>query len=426
MDEPTRAHAHTAPMIVPGAGGIVLSLVLPTYNERENLAALVAHLSAVLDPELPQAYELIVVDDDSPDRTWELAEQLAADYPALRVLRRTDARGRTSAVVAGWELGHGSILGVIEAGLRQPAETLLALLEHIRSGVDLAVASRRVEGGGLGGATLQRRLLSRATRAVGVAILPEVVSRISDPKSGSFLIRRSAIASAKLGPLGYEILVEVIARGAVGRIAEVASVFDDRQDGASKVDRRQDLHYLRHLLRLRRAAPLGWLAPLRRSPVARLAKYGIVGLSGVGVDMALLYLLSDASTLGLGLTRSKLIAAEVALLNNFVWNDRWTFRDLARQDPGISAWFRRLWRFHLVCLTGVAINVVLLNVLFNAFGMNRYAANLIAIALVTAWNFALNLTLNWRSGAARRSTETSAETPVETPVVGVATGGPRA
>jgi len=414
---PEHANSHTQPapptndeMTVPhDDNGLTLSLVLPTYNERDNLAELVARLTALLDPKLPDDYELIVVDDDSPDRTWELAEQLTTDYPTLRVLRRTDARGLASAVVAGWQLGHGRILGVIDADLQHPPETLIALLDHITSGADLAVASRRVEGGGVSDWSIQRRLLSRGAQALGLAILPEVVGRISDPMSGYFLIRRSAVAGAKLKPLGYKILIEVIARGTVGRIAEVAYVFNERQHGESKVTRRQYIDYLRHLWRLRRDAPLAWLTPLRRSPAARLVKYSIVGLSGVGVDMVILYLLSDPTTLGLGLTRSKLIAAEVAILNNFVWNDRWTFRDLSRQDTGVAAWFRRLWRFHLICLVGLAINVLVLNLLFNLLGMNRYLANLIAIALVTVWNFGMNLALNWRSGAARKRADGPAD-----------------
>ena len=117
--------------------------------------------------------------------------------------------------------------------------------------------------------------------------------------------------------LGYKILIEVIARGAIGRIAEVAYVFNERQHGQSKVTSRQYIDYLRHLWRLRRAYPWGWLTALRRSPFGRLVKYGIVGMLGVGVDMFVLYLLSDPTTLALGLTRSKIVAAEVALLNNF-------------------------------------------------------------------------------------------------------------
>jgi dolichol-phosphate mannosyltransferase len=127
-----------------------------------------------------------------------------------------------------------------------------------------------------------------------------------------------------------------------------------------------------------------------------LFRFGIVGLSGVFVDMAFLYLLSDPSTLGLPLTRSKIIASELAIINNFLWNDFWTFGDISSHQPGLRKRLERLLKFNIICLAGLILNVLLLNFLFNVFGINRYLANLIAIAAVTLWNFWLNLKLSWR------------------------------
>jgi dolichol-phosphate mannosyltransferase len=122
----------------------------------------------------------------------------------------------------------------------------------------------------------------------------------------------------------------------------------------------------------------------------------VVGLSGVFVDMIVLYLLSDPSSLGWNLTRSKIIASELAILNNFLWNDFWTFGDIARRQPGNRQRLKRLLKFNTICLAGLILNVLLLNFLFNVFGINRYLANLIAIAAVTLWNFWVNLKLSWR------------------------------
>ncbi|XPM57851.1 MAG: GtrA family protein [Leptolyngbya sp. IPPAS B-1204] len=108
------------------------------------------------------------------------------------------------------------------------------------------------------------------------------------------------------------------------------------------------------------------------------------------------YLLSDPSTLGWELTRSKIIAAEVAIIDNFFWNDRWTFGDLARRQPTFRKRLKRFSKFNLICLTGLLLNVLMLNLLFNVFGLNRYLANLVAITAVTFWNFWLNLKLSWR------------------------------
>jgi len=115
--------------------------------------------------------------------------------------------------------------------------------------------------------------------------------------------------------------------------------------------------------------------------------------------MAVLFLLSDPRALGFGLTRSKIVAAELAIINNFLWNDAWTFRDLVGTQRGLRHKLRRLVKFNIVCGIGLALNVVLLNVQFNLLHMNRYVANLIAIGLVTGWNFWLNLKLSWRDTA---------------------------
>jgi dolichol-phosphate mannosyltransferase len=130
---------------------------------------------------------------------------------------------------------------------------------------------------------------------------------------------------------------------------------------------------------------------------SRFVRFGVVGLSGVAIDMALLWLLSDPANLGWGLTRSKLIAAESAIVNNFVWNDLWTFRDLVPEQRRPRAALKRLAKFNAICLAGLALNVVLLNLQFNLLGMNRYLANAVAIVTVTAWNFLVSRALAWRS-----------------------------
>ena len=178
----------------------------------------------------------------------------------------------------------------------------------------------------------------------------------------------------------------MLARGNFAWIGEVPYVFNERTQGGSKATVRVYLDYLRHLVRLR----------LSGLPVNRFLRFAVVGFSGVIVDMGLLYLLSDPSTLAWGLTRSKLISAEVAIVNNFLWNDLWTFGDVSSRQRGRKARLRRFGKFQLICLAGVVLNTVLLNVQFNLLHMNRYVANAVAIAVVTGWNFWLNLKISWR------------------------------
>ena len=221
---------------------------------------------------------------------------------------------------------------------------------------------------------------------LGLIILPEILGKISDPMSGYFLVKRDAIVERTLNPMGYKILIEVLAKGNIRQIGEVSYVFQERRRGGSKVTLRVYMEYLLHLVRLRF---LIW-------PAVRFIKFCLVGLSGVIVDMGVLYVLSDPSMLGWGLTRSKIISAELALINNFIWNDIWTFSDISNEQRKWDQRLKRLLKFNIICLIGIAINVIVLNLLFNFAGVNRYIANLIAIAVTTFWNFLVNLKFSWR------------------------------
>jgi dolichol-phosphate mannosyltransferase len=385
----------TGPLIVPvqppaGGAPLRLSLVIPTYNERKNIAELIGQLSALLDPILGAAYELLVVDDDSPDRTWELAAEIAARVPRVRVIRRQGEKGLSTAVIRGWQAARGEVLAVIDADLQHPPEASVALFRALEPHVDLTVGSRHVEGGGVSDWSFSRRILSRGAQLVGLLLLPGVLGRISDPMSGLFMLRRSALAGVELHPLGYKILLEVIGRGRIRSIAEVGYVFRERTGGESKVTWRLYPQYLRHLLRLRFGLP----------ETRRFFRFLLVGLSGLLVDMAVLFVLSDPRSLHFGLTRSKVVAAELAIVNNFLWNDAWTFRDLVGRQRGLRLKLRRFVKFNLICGAGLLLNVALLNVQFNWLHVNRYLANLIGIGVVTLWNYWFNLKLSWRGSTA--------------------------
>jgi len=376
---------------------IYFSLVIPTFKERDNIAKIIKILSQLLDEVIPNHYELIVVDDNSPDRTWEVAQSLIADYPQLRVMRREHERGLSSAVIRGWQVSRGELLGVIDGDLQHPPEVLTQLLQKIEQGADLAVASRHVDGGGVSSWSAVRRFLSRGAQLLGLVVLPGVLGRVSDPMSGYFMVRRNAIANTRLNPVGYKILLEVIGRGRIGQIAEVGYVFRERKEGESKVTWKQYIEYIHHLLRLRIATGrLGKISRRLNFPLGLFLRFGLVGLSGVFIDMTILYLLSDPSTLALPLTRSKILAGEIAICNNFFWNDAWTFADVSTRQMELHQRWKRFLKFNVICLAGLLINVVVLNLVFNFLIPNRYVANLVAIAIATVWNFWVNLKLSWR------------------------------
>ncbi len=396
LPDPARAFQDQNLVVSNQENFIAFSLIVPTYNESKNLGKLVEILTQLLNSYFNENYELIIVDDDSPDLTWQVGLDLMPSYPQLRVMRRQGEKGLSTAVIRGWQASQGEILGVIDGDLQHPPETLIEMLEQMEKGADLAVASRHVEGGGVSDWGFMRRVLSRGAQMLGLMILPNVIGRVSDPMSGYFMVRRSAIANYPMNPLGYKILIEVLGRGNIDTVSEVGYVFQERQEGESKVTWRQYVDYILHLLRLRSRGRLTKIRENLRVPVKRFLKFGLVGFSGVFVDMAIFYLLSDASTLGWGLTRSKVIASEIAVLNNFLWNDLWTFRDLSSLQFGWKKRIKRFVKFNLICLFGIGLNLIILNILVNYFGVNRYIANLIAIAIVTIWNFWFNLKLSWR------------------------------
>jgi dolichol-phosphate mannosyltransferase len=146
------------------------------------------------------------------------------------------------------------------------------------------------------------------------------------------------------------------------------------------------LQYVQHLLRI----------PMYLLKSSSFVRFCVVGMTGIAIDMSLLFLLSDPKMLGWGLTRSKIIAAEAALINNFIWNDLWTFSKFVRHQNHIGQRLKRFLKFNAICGVGLILNVLILNVEFNVFHMNRYVANVLAIMIVTAWNYTTNWTLSWR------------------------------
>ncbi len=379
----------------------LLSLVVPTYNEGKNIVTLIQSLVEILDQEIPDRYELIVVDDDSPDRTWEIAQSMQQNYPQLQVLRRTKERGLATAVIRGWQAAQGEFLGVIDGDLQHPPGTVKQMYYALKEGADLAVASRYIRGASVGSWNGVRQFLSRGAVSLAIWILPEIATRLSDPMSGYFLVKRSAIIDCELSPIGYKILLEVMGRGQIDRVTEIPYTFLERVEGSSKVTWRQYEQFIRHLIRLRFATGKGSVGAL-----GRFLRFAIVGLSGVLVDFFILWICSQIwgfsmttakTDLGqLTILGSKLIAVEIAIMNNFIWNDLWTFRDASLSQRGLKARLIRFLKFNLACTIGAVINITLFLILVK-MGINLLFANLIAIIVSTAWNYLINLKFNWRA-----------------------------
>ena len=213
----------------------MLSVVVPTYNEAGSVTVLAERLHAAL---AGRDWELVIVDDGSPDGTADIAAAMAPRIP-VQVVRRAGKAGLASAVVAGFGAARGDILVVMDADLSHPPETVPALVDALERGADLAVGSRYVRGGGVTDWPLKRRVVSRVACLMGNALVP-----VHDATSGFFALRRSVIAGVTLNPIGFKIGFEVIARGRYRRVVEVPYTFRDRELGSSKFGRREIAQYV--------------------------------------------------------------------------------------------------------------------------------------------------------------------------------------
>ncbi|HDD64048.1 MAG TPA: polyprenol monophosphomannose synthase [Thermoprotei archaeon] len=223
----------------------MISIVIPTYNERENLEELfkrVDHAMRGLD------YEIIIVDDDSPDGTWMKAKELSRMYP-VKVIRRVNERGLASAVLRGFREASGDIIVVMDADLQHPPEVIPNLVRKAYEGYDLVVASRYIKGGGMEDWPIYRRLVSKGAIFLARVILPEA-RRVRDCVSGFFLVKRSIVEGVKLSPTGFKLLLEILVKCKPKLICEVPYTFRSRSRGKSKLEYMEYINYLRHLLRL--------------------------------------------------------------------------------------------------------------------------------------------------------------------------------
>ena len=369
-----------------------VSVIIPTFNERANLPLLVERITQAFDG-LAGTYELIVVDDDSPDGTWAVAESLRERHPQLRVIRRTTGeRGLSPAVVEGWCAARGELLAVIDADLQHPPEVLPKLLACFSDGsVDVAIASRYTANGRRLRWNPLRRWLSRGASNLADAVLPTSARGVTDPMSGYFAVRRSVVHEAALRPKGYKILLEVLGRGRYRRIAEVPYEFGRRFQGESKLGASVMGDYLAQLWALA-WAPTGF---------GRFLRYCLVGGSGVVVNMGVLWWLKSSGTLGT--LRAGAVAIEASILNNFLWNEIWTFRDRSRLRPALRDRLIRLANFNGICGVGAGLQLAILWALAIQLGWHYLFSNLLAIGVVTFWNYGLNTTWTWTRLPARAS-----------------------
>lgn len=224
---------------------MTVTIIIPTYNERDNIIALLQQLRQV-----NKQWELLIVDDSSADGTGELVQSFASHHQGVRLIQRRE-RGLSSAIVRGFREARGSHLVVMDADLSHDPAVIPQLLQPLKEGHDLVVASRRVPGGGADHWPFHRQLTSAIATHIAQRLLPV---RLHDPMSGFFAVKRSVVTAAlpRLTAQGYKILLELMVKNPGVRLKEVPFVFKDRRQGHSKLSPRVILQYVSMVMGLRR------------------------------------------------------------------------------------------------------------------------------------------------------------------------------
>ena len=223
----------------------MISIVIPTYNEKDNISPLLSRIHNAL-PGID--YEVIFV-DDSTDETPNVIAEAAKENSHVVLHHRTDEKGLATAVVKGFSLAKGDYVAVMDADLQHPPEVLLDMYAAMLAHADMAIPSRFIPGGGDGGLNLYRKFVSWTARYIGKILLP-CLRKVTDPTSGLFMVRRELLEGARLNPIGWKIMIEVIAMCQVKKILETPYVFQDREAGESKLSTKVTLQYLKQVFHL--------------------------------------------------------------------------------------------------------------------------------------------------------------------------------
>ena len=370
--QPLRADASAAVQPAPE-----LTIVVPTFNEKANIPLLVDRLAQLLTS---CDWEVIFVDDNSPDGTAAAARAIGANDSRVRCIRRIGRRGLAGACLEGMLASQARYVAVMDADLQHDEGLLVPMLEALRSGrADVAVASRYLYGGSAAGLSKQRSRVSRGSNTL-VRLLLGI--DLTDPMSGHFMIRRDALEAIapSLSTQGFKILLDILAtaRGSL-RTTELPSTFRERQHGESKLDSKIALDF----------AALVTAKLTNDAVSARFLLFCMVGLTGIGIHLSIL---SALLITNLSFGAAQAFATIGAIAWNFVLNNLFTYR-----DQRLTGWHfvTGLIRFQVICAIGAISNVGIATWIYDYHEV-WWIAGLGGALIGTVWNFVVSAALVWR------------------------------
>lgn len=358
-----------------------LAVIVPSYNERDNIELLYEKVAMALGD---TPWEMIVVDDDSPDGTADVVNELSRVYANIRCVRRFGRRGLASACVEGMAVTSAPYVAVIDADHQHDETILPKMLEKALNGADLVVGSRFAEGGSAGDGLSATRLSGSnlANKLAGMI----AGQAVSDPMSGYFLMRREAAleAAPKLASDGFKILIDLIVTSArMGKplkIAEVPYTFRPRHAGESKMNPLIVIQYLGL-----------WVSKMTAGALPpSFLLFGLVGGTGVVVHLAALALFT--SIFGQGFVASQIAATLIAMGWNFVLNNNLTYADRKLKGSRLVTGFLS---FCAICALGGIANISVANAIYQ-WDHQTFVAGLSGAIMSSVFNYAVTRAFTWK------------------------------
>jgi dolichol-phosphate mannosyltransferase len=366
-----------------------LSIVVPTYNESQNIVRILDSIAETLSPYT--AAEIIVVDDNSPDGTAEIANLHAKNISNdkklyVEIIRRESKFGLSSAIIAGIQSATGDLLVVMDGDFSHPPQVIPSIIEGLQdSNCDIVIASRYIKGGSIIGWPFKRRLMSKgATKIAQYGLGIEV----RDPVSGFFAFRRDIIHGIKFDGIGYKMLLEILVKTKGARIKEIPYTFTNRRMGTSKLEAGIMVDYLRAVMHLYRYGK-SMRQKEGRTSVHFLSKAGrfyTVGASGLLVNY-IASLLFNTLAPNLWYLYSTFIGVLISMTSNFFLNKLWTFEDRKFNVKETGIQFGMFIGFSSL---GAVIQLLLVYVLVENYNMDYPLSLILAVAAASVGNFLLN------------------------------------
>ncbi|MDC9727396.1 MAG: glycosyltransferase family 2 protein [Candidatus Thioglobus sp.] len=356
-----------------------LSIIIPTFNESGNIKALIELLHNTIDKSI--TWEIIFVDDNSPDKTYQQVQKLSKDWNNVRVLRRVGRRGLSSAVIEGILSSSADYFLVMDGDLQHDEGIIPRMFASIKQdNLDLVIGSRFVGGGSTGELALNRVKVSRFATILSHRILK---TKLTDPMSGFFMLSRAFFEQnvERLSAIGFKILLDLVASAKTPpKLIELPYQMRKRTEGESKLEPIVVWEYLLLLL----DKSIGRFIPLR------FMMFILVGLSGVLVHLVVLKGLLNFTDYSFLIAQS--MATLVAMTNNYIFNNLFTYSD--KRLTGFK-FFKGLLSFYLACSIGFVINITLAEFLFK-LDVAWYLSGLIGAVIGSIWNYGMTKYITWR------------------------------